>query len=165
MPATKATETAVSSAAGTKTAIGSRGKKMAMIKSIKIVAENAGAIELALRAENGCATAHTYTTFSEIESLAVRAEEKMEDLGIPKSARAGATYERASGGSVAKSYKSTRVITLVQLQRKSADWYLVAVGVATVWPSGYSGKTGLTLTAEQDARAVAVLRENYHVAA
>lgn len=137
---------------------------MTMIKSIKIVADNAGAIELALRAENGWSTAHTFTTFSEIESLAVRAEEKMEELGIPKPARAGATYERASGGSVAKSYRNTRVITLIKLLRKSAGWYLVAVGTATVWPSGYTGKTGLTLTAEQDARAVAVFRKNYHTA-
>lgn len=152
----------MSSTAETKSEIGSRGKKMAMIKSIKITAENAGAIELALRAENGWNTAHTFTTFGEIEALALRCEEKMEELGIPKPARAGATYERASGGSVAKSYKNTRVVTVVKIIRKSADWYLVAVGVATVRPSGYIGKTGLTLTAEQDARAIAVLRKNYH---
>ena len=137
---------------------------MATIKEIKITAANAAAIELALRAENGRATAHTFTTFAEIDALARRGEERMQDLGIPKSARAGATYERASGGPVAKGYKSTRVITHVQLQRKTAGWYLVSVAVNTAWPNGYCGKTGLTLTVEQDTRAVAVLRENYHTA-
>jgi hypothetical protein len=137
---------------------------MAMIKAIKITAENAGAIEAALANVNGRASAHTFTAFDQIEALALRGEEKLEELGIPKSARNGAIYDASSGGSVAKRYKSARLITLVQLQRKTAGWYLVAVGVATVWPSGYTGKTGLTLTAEQDVLAFAVFRENYHTA-
>lgn len=137
---------------------------MAMIKAIKITAENAGAIEAALAKVNGRASAHTFTAFDQIEALARRAEEKLEEIGIVKSARNGATYESASAGSVAKCYRGTRVVTLVELQRKSAGWYLIAVYTATVWSRGYAGKTGLTLTAQQAARAFAVFRENYHTA-
>jgi len=42
------------------------------IKPIKVAKENAAAIELALRAENGWNVAHTFTEFSEIELLAAR---------------------------------------------------------------------------------------------
>lgn len=154
---------------------------MKTIKAIKITAENSAAIEAALAAVNGCATAHTYTTFAQIEALAARAERELEDFGIAKTLRAGAAYDAASGGAAPKRYYPTRIVTLVQLLRKASGWYLVCA--VAMWLCGYRGveglmiaaeksgwsvcgyrsKTGLLLTKEQDAKAVAVLRSTYRV--
>lgn len=152
------------------------------IKAIKIAKENAAAIEAALAAVNGCATAHTFTTFGEIEALAARAERELEYFGIAKTLRTGAAYDAVSGGAASKLYYPTRIVTLVQMLRKASGWYLVCAvamwlcgyrGVGGLmiaaeksgWSvCGYRGKKGLTLTKEQDERAVSVLREKYHCA-
>lgn len=49
-----------------------------------------------------------------------------------------------------------------RIERKNTRWHLVAVQVSSVWFDGYNGKVGLTLTPEQDAKAIEILRENYH---
>lgn len=50
------------------------------MKPIKVCKENAKAIEGALKVVNGTATAHTYTSYDEIQSLAETAENRANNL-------------------------------------------------------------------------------------
>lgn len=136
------------------------------MKAIKITADNAATIEAALAEVNGKARQHTYTDYSEIEALARGAEKRLEQLNIAKVRRAGASFTETSGSAVANSYKNTRIGTTATIERKGAGWYLVAVSAATLFSNG-GGKGRLTMTAAQDAEAVAevvaALKSGYSV--
>ena len=140
---------------------------MSTIKTpIRITEANAAAIEAALKAVNGKAEAHAYTTFGEIDSLAAAAEAKLEALGLPKSShRCGALWTETSGSAVSNSYAKKafgRAATRVRLQRRPSGWYLVGAVATTIGASG-GGKGELILSAEQDAEAVRRLRAGYYV--
>lgn len=134
------------------------------MKAIKITADNAAAIEAALSAVNGKATAHTYTTAQEIIELAKRAESTLFNLLDRKADMKGAVMTATSGGSMPNSYKYSRTVTHVKMERRSADWWLVAVEAGSLFPNQHGG-IDMTLTKEQDARAIEVLRKQYYVAA
>ena len=59
------------------------------MKPIKITAENAAAIEAALKEVNGRAYQHAYTSLGEVEALAKTAEKRLESMGLPKAMCAG----------------------------------------------------------------------------
>lgn len=132
------------------------------MKAIKVTAANATAIETALAAVNGKATAHAYTTAQEIIDLAERAESQLEGLGIIKSARSGAVLISASGDAVPNSYKYSRIGTRIELRRKSSDWYLTDAAQWTIYKTG--GSTQMVLTKAQDELAIAALRKQYSIA-
>ncbi len=132
------------------------------MKTYRIEAKNAAAIESALRQVNGRAEQHAYTTFGEIERLAAVAEERLLELVYKKDAP-GAAYRKTSGGRVPSSYIGVRLGTSVRLERKTAGWYLTAVSQATLHRNG-GGDGVLILTQAQDAAAVALFRKRYRVA-
>lgn len=131
------------------------------MKAIKIAQANAAAIESALKAANGKAHEHTYTTFPEIDYLAQQAEKTVREL-LNVADLPGATWAETSGGSVAKAYKSMRNATRVTLVRKSTGWYLTDAQAVMIGTDG-GGRGRLTLTAAQDVAAVAKLRKAYSV--
>lgn len=132
------------------------------MKAIKVTADNATAIEAALAEVNGKATAHAYTTVQEIIEIAERGEKKLESLGVIKSARKGAGVWATSGGMVANSYKYSRTVTHVKLERRSADWWLVEVSTASLFPN-QGGMFHTRLTEAQDQMAIAALRKEYGI--
>lgn len=130
-------------------------------KQIKICEKNTAAIEAALAAVNGRATAHTFVQYREIERLAERAE--LETLRyLSKGEAPGATFTAVSGSETAKSYTYRRTATSVELLRRAGDWYLAAVCDSTIFAAG--GFSKLVLTAAQDAQAIARFRKRYNVA-
>ena len=131
------------------------------MKPIKINANNATAIEAALSAINGRATAHAYTSAAEIIAIASNMEKRLETLGISKKDRPGARAHSVSGGRVANAYKYSRQGTSVTIARQGADWYLTHIAAWTVYKEG--GSTTLELTPAQDAAAVRELRSAYSV--
>lgn len=134
------------------------------MKAIKITADNAVAIEAALSAVNGNATKHTYTTADEIIDLAERAESTLFYMLARKADMKGAVLTATSGGgSMPNSYKYSRTVTHVKMERRSADWWLVAVESGSLFQNQCGG-TNMTLTKEQDARAIEVLRKQYSIA-
>lgn len=133
-----------------------------MQKAIKIAESNAAAIESALKEVNGKSTSHTYTGYGEIFEIAAGAECRLERLGVAKARRAGAVMHATSGEKVANSYKNTRTGTLVLMERRSSDWYLVSVSAKTLFGDG--GSTTLHMTKAQDEEAVANFRKQYVVA-
>ena len=137
--------------------------KMKPMKAIKIVADNAVAIESALAAVNRNATRHTYTTAEEIIDLAERAESTLFYLLTRKADMKGAVLTATSGvRPLPNSYKNSRTVTHVKMERRSTHWWLVEVESGTLFQSQCGG-THMTLTKEQDERAVEVLRKQYGV--
>ena len=116
-------------------------------------------IEAALRAVNGKASSHTYTQAGEIYALSDAAEQRLEELGIPKAERVGAIYRSVSGGSVPNAYKYSRLATWVKLEKRSSGWFFVEACAAQVYKDAPKGQ--LSLTPKQDAIAVAKLRAGY----
>ena len=132
---------------------------------IKITVANADSIRTALHTANGRAQAHTFTTFFEVNRLAIVAEKRLDDLGIPKASRAGAAYRERSGGPLANAYQNSAIVTVVQLIRRSGGWYLDTVAEGQIWGGSKADNGTLTLTAAQDAIAVEKLRRGYSVRA
>lgn len=134
-----------------------------VVKPIKIVADNAAAIEAALAAVNGKSAKHTYTLANEIIYIAESAESNLMSLLARKSGLKGAVVTATSGGSaLPNSYKYTRQVTHVKLERRSTHWWLVVVEKGELF-SNQSGEVRLALTKEQDERAVEVIRKQYSV--
>ena len=125
------------------------------MKPIKVNPENRETIENALSEVNGKASAHAYTDFQEIENLVKMGETRLESLGVPKKARAGALILATSGGAVSNSYNKrgfSRVATFVRIERKSADWFLVKIEKKSIGQTG--GAVCVYLTKDQKAEVV-----------
>ena len=129
------------------------------MKEIKILKQNAAAIEAALAEKNGSATEHTFSTFSAIKDIAERSEAKAYALLQSKNDLIGTIVTCQSGRSVANSYRGKRVATLVTIRRKAGGWYLTGVSRLTTW--GEAGALNIHFTEKQDLRAIYVLRKNY----
>jgi len=130
------------------------------MKPIKITTANAAALTAALLAVNGKATAHTMTRASELEGAAAQAELKLSKLGLPVSARKGATVVRISGQKLPAAYKYKIRITQATLVRVATGWTLTELASVETWNGGGSM---LTLTAAQDERIVAGVRASYRI--
>jgi hypothetical protein len=136
------------------------------MKAIKISAQKIDAIESALRAVNGKASAHGYTTATEIGYLADTAEFRLEQLGLPKNQRAGAVSVATSGDRVSNSYARKnffRIATRVVLERRSTGWSLIDVRRTQIGQQG-GGDATLVLTEAQSEEAVRRFRSQYGVA-
>lgn len=82
---------------------------------------------------NGKANSFTLKGYDALESAAW-AEERLEALGVPKSARAGVEVVRSSEGPTANAYKHGAIGTAYTLRRTSAGHYdLVSINRITVY--------------------------------
>jgi len=109
------------------------------MKPIKITRQNATAIEAALRAVNGMATAYTFSTYFEIEATAAEAERRLSELGIAKSRHVGSMFACTSGSAVPGAYAkkgALRVVTRIAIERRPAGWYLTKISRAEVFQLG-----------------------------
>lgn len=83
---------------------------------------------------NGKAESFTLPASDALEAAAW-AEQRLEALGVPKSARAGVEVVRESGGPTANAYKHGAIGTAYTLRRTSAGHYdLISISRTTVWP-------------------------------
>ena len=132
------------------------------MKAIKICEANGAAIEAALKEVNGRATEHAYTRFTELLGVAMEAESRaLRLLGLKKHLP-GMIVHAMSGGSVAKSYKRSRLTTSVTLELRGKNWYLTEITQSSLY-ADQSGFINLRLTPAQDAAAVALLRSRYSI--
>jgi len=131
------------------------------MKAIKFVSSNADVITAALKEVAGNATTHTFGHAHEIDNLLKVQDIKLEKLVGAKKYKAGALCSLYScRDSVARSYRGTRIGTVVKLERRSSEWYIVAINRRDVYQDGDTADS-LLLTDEQDVRAVALLRSTY----
>lgn len=124
------------------------------MKSIKIVPENMTAIETALVEVNGPQqTGHiNFTSYASIGILADEAERKLEEFGLPKNLRAGASYSKKSGNGFAAAIHHNVIATTVRIERRTLGWYLTNVAQAALWPKE-KPRGILVVTREQAAEA------------
>jgi hypothetical protein len=88
----------------------------------------------AVQEANGRADSFTFSA-SDIVSLALSAERKLADGGVPKAFRAGAILHATSAGPASKSYKYVATGTAATLNRTSTGaWIATRIERATVWP-------------------------------
>jgi len=127
---------------------------------IKITAANAATINSALLAVNGKATAHTYTRVSEITACAEVAEAALAKLGLPVSARKGASVVVASGQKLPSAYKYKVKITHATLVRGASGWTLTELASVETW---HGGGSQLAVTPAQDERIMAGVRAGYRI--
>ena len=133
------------------------------MKAIKINAENFSAIKASLVAANGKACTHTFTT-DEIIIIACAAEDEVIGLLGNKKDSIGATVFARSGDKLPNAYKYGRQVNQITIERRSSGWWLVYIGCMGTLDKS-AGKTRLTLTPEQDAKAVARFKKSYEVKA
>lgn len=129
---------------------------------IKINETNREAINAALAAANGRATAHTFTIASEIIRAARDAEAQIAALGLNKCDRKSVMAHSLSGGSVPNAYKYARTITRVSLVRGGADWFLTEAKSFETF-SRHAGETRITLTSAQAAAVIAKFSTKFSV--
>ena len=135
------------------------------MKPIKITPANEQAIIDALKAVNGTVTAHTFTTYGEIEDEAKIAETEAKATGLTQKDLIGAKYSGTSGFMVAKAYEKKargRVATHVVMEKKKAGWYLTAVQKVEIGREGGGG--WLHLTVEQMDKATRIFQDRYRAA-
>ena len=117
------------------------------MKAIKISPKNAAAIVAALKAINGRADRHAFTTFGEVEGLADTAESRLAKTMLPKTNHKGARLIAISGVAVSNAYAKkarTRAATCVELERRSTGWFITAIRADTVYQAGGSLRLVLT---------------------
>lgn len=130
-------------------------------KPIAVTPENLPLIAAFLDSVNGKATAWTLTAEDIFDNVQA-AELELSMLLQSNKPLAKAALLVCSGGKVAKAYKYRRTGTDAYLVRNTKCWMLQGARRSTLEP-GSGTRRQLFLTAEQDARAVAVLRKNYRL--
>ena len=131
------------------------------MKAIKINSANIAAIQAALVAVNGRALSHTFTA-DEIVNVALTAEVEVLALLGNKKDVIGATMFARSGDKLPNAYKYGRQVNQITIERRSSGWWLVYIGCMGTLDKS-AGSTRLTLTADQDAKAVARFKKSYGV--
>ncbi|WP_194727299.1 hypothetical protein [Noviherbaspirillum malthae] len=129
---------------------------------IKIVPENAVAIDEAVAPQQQRARVNLVDA-QDVLSAMRRAEAKLDALGIPKRERSGASFYQVPAGPSANSYSYAQGATAFRIARATTDWYLIDVQRIEVYPKQRE-REDLTLTPEQDDKAIDVLRRKYLVA-
>lgn len=91
-------------------------------------------IEAALVAVNGTATAHTLTTWRDVDDVTDRAERRLDRSDVPQSARVGVIVRYTPAGPAAKAYKYGAVATSIEAMRTASGWWLTGVTRTTIRP-------------------------------
>jgi hypothetical protein len=130
------------------------------MKPIKINVENSPAIAAALKAVNGKATTHTFTTGGAVHAIADLAEANLDRLNLPKSHRVGAVFVQQSGEVLPARYNNRAITTNIRIERKSSGWVLTDISPSGLYPRSNPDRM-LILTEAQDAKAIEVLRRAY----
>ena len=114
------------------------------------------AIDAALAAANGRAGTHTYSSAFHLRYIAEAAEARLEEIGVPKTIRAGAVVTALSGDKLPNAYKYVPIRTRIVLTRRATGWFVTEIEAAQFRISPFER---LTLTEPQDAAAVARFRK------
>lgn len=129
------------------------------MKPIPVKETHRKAIEDALKKVNGNSTAHTYTTFEEIESLAQNADRALSTLMYKKD-MLGVCCRSTSGKRVPNSYQNSRIATEVILKKTSTGWSLIEVQREYLYND--PGKTKLEINPSHEEAVIDYLRRNLY---
>lgn len=104
------------------------------MKRIECTTDNIAAIDEALRAVNGRATAFAVTDAELVAKFGMLAESRLEEMHVVVSDRNGATATYNPAGPSANSYKYAAASTLITLSRQAGKWYITNIEKSRVWP-------------------------------
>ena len=131
------------------------------MNAIKIEQKNAEKIAAALAEINGKATAHTFTTFADVQRQVDSAEKQLAVL-LKKKDWAGAVSVVLSGYDVCRPYKYQRVGTQIRIERHPSGWFLTEIEEARLFAKGGDGRGLIYLTEEQTEAAKANLLTKFY---
>lgn len=134
-----------------------------MSKQIKITPVNSEIINEWLQKVNKGAYAHVFNNSGKIFDAAEDAERQLSELGIPQYQRHGAKFVFQSGQKLPKSYRFVAQTTTVTIVRRSSGWFIETIVESHLYPNARPAWR-LTLTADQDAKAIENLRQSYSIA-
>ena len=92
------------------------------------------AIQAALDAQNGKATAFTIHDAHDIADVVEKADDRLRAAGVTEAETVGTIVTYRPRGPSANAYKNSAISTLVTIQKTQSGWYLVGVERATVYP-------------------------------
>jgi hypothetical protein len=130
---------------------------------INVAKASSTALEAALVAVNGRASANTTTTANEVRSIAEEAENALAGLGLPKCHRRGASAVHVSGKGLARAYQYRGIATEVRLHRGARDWYLVGVERVPAYPGDAGRALKVRVSLDQDAQAAEARRRAFGI--
>jgi hypothetical protein len=102
---------------------------------MRINLKNCDKIREALASVNGSATAHTFTSASDIAPALAMAESELKSLGLRKTSWTGAQIIIHSQGPTASAYKYNAIGTRVILERGASGWFMVDAGRIDLRPA------------------------------
>ena len=92
---------------------------------MRINLKNDGKIRDALASVNGTASAHTFTSASDIALGLAMAETELKSLALARAQWKGARVTIHSKGPTASSYRFVAIGTAVELERGASGWFMV----------------------------------------
>ena len=92
---------------------------------MRINLKNHDKIRDALASVNGTATAHTFTSASDIAPGLAMAESELKSLALARAQWKGARVTIHSKGPTARAYKYAAIGTAVELERGASGWFMV----------------------------------------
>lgn len=128
---------------------------------IKVESKNEKKIEEELQKVNGRATAHTFSTFSEVARVVADADSRLDQLRLTKAERIGAQVLATSGMRVSHMYQYRRRGTTIQLELCGSGWFLI--WIVAVDLGAKAGQSLLRLLPDQRDRAVEKLCATFQV--
>jgi hypothetical protein len=132
------------------------------MKPIKVCEANLPKIQALLDAANGRATEHVISEAWAVPTIIARFESELRDLLPSKALFAGARAAYRSGQALPNAYKFSRLVTYMELERRATGWYITTLEARHEYRQAF--KPRLTLTAEQDAAAIAKFKSySYNV--
>lgn len=99
-------------------------KKIYVMRLKRDAEPDKSAVEAELAVVNGTATAHTITDAADLTGVAKLAEKALENAGIPRDLRPGASVKYMPSGPAAKAYRNYVITTSVTLVRNTQGWML-----------------------------------------
>lgn len=132
------------------------------MKPIKVSEANLPKIQKLLNAANGRATEHVVTAAWAIPEITAFFESELGKLLPNKKLFEGARATYRSGQALPAAYKFSRLVTFIEFGRTATGWYITTLESRHEYRQAF--KPRLTLTAEQDAAAIAKFKSySYNV--
>lgn len=129
--------------------------------AIKITDKNEDKISAEIAAAAGRKKAFVHDAY-DIASIAERAENRLEEFGLPRAHRAGATAVSVLAGP-ARSYRYTAEGTEIHMTRRATGWFLDRVEICSIFP-GSSERLSVRIDEKQRAAAQTALMRDLYIA-
>ena len=123
---------------------------------MRINIKNHDKIRDALASVNGTATAHTFTSASDIALGLAMAETELKSLALARAQWKGAQITIHSQGPTASAYKYAAIGTAVELERGASGWFMVGARRIDLRPAAANRSPRVWICLEDWQREAAI---------